>query len=319
MSAPASSLDHALDYAGVGRWDYDPASGAVTTDAICRGLLGFDTGHEISRALVQQTVHEADRDRVFGALDALAEEGDKMDQVFRVTPPGGGQRWIRSVGRYSRFDCAPRVIGVSLDVTTEQELLAERALHLSEMNHRIKNLFALVSAMISSAAREASDKDDLVRNLRGRVAALDRAHSLMKKTDSSQPLELAALLEQVLAPARTRQSIEITGAPVLIPAEAVTSFVLILHEWVTNSAKYGALRQHDGAISVSWERTPEGIHLVWRETVEAYDEEGEKGFGSRLIQASAAQLGARKTRRFADGVLTIEMALPLTLTAAEPA
>lgn len=317
MPSPGSSLDHALDYAGVGRWDFGPSDGSVVMDDICRSLLELAPGETLSVEEIRQRLHEEDRDRVFAALAALEGEGDVLDEVYRLVQLSGRERWIRSVGRLSHHDGVPRIIGVSLDVTTEQELLAERSLHLSEMNHRIKNLFALVSAMISSAARESSDKEELVDNLRGRVTALDRAHSLMNKTDSTRPLPLKALLEQILAPARTGQSITLSGETVMIPASCVTSLVLIFHEWTTNSAKYGALRRSDGEISVSWTHRPEGLRLIWRETVEDYDEGASQGFGSTLIRASAMQLGAQKTRRFEDGILTIDMTLPLPACAFE--
>ena len=311
MSSSGTSLDLAFGYAGIGRWDYDPDDGSLLMDETCRALFEIDPGAEVTQSLMQSRVHAEDRERVFSALAALDTEGAVFEEVFRLDLPSGTSRWIRGVARLGIREGMPKITGVSFDVTTEQELLAERELHLAEMNHRIKNLFALVSAMISSAARESEDKSALVDNLRGRVAALDRAHSLMKKTDSNQPLGLAALLERVLAPARTQQTIALSGAEVMVPAKAVTSLVLIFHEWATNSAKYGALRRQDGEIAVTWTMVPEGLHLIWRESAEDYDEGAKMGFGSMLIKASAMQLDAEKTRRIENGWLIIDMKVPL--------
>jgi two-component system CheB/CheR fusion protein len=122
---------------------------------------------------------------------------------------------------------------------------------------------------------------------------------------------LGALLNEVLAPARSLQTIVMSGDEVLVPAKAITSLVLIFHEWVTNSAKYGALRHSEGTIKVEWVPYDGGVNILWRELVPDYDVNAEKGFGSRLIQASAMQLRAEKTRRFEDGWLTIDMRLPL--------
>lgn len=313
MSLPGTSLDLAFGYAGIGRWDYAPDSAALLVDETCRALFEIAPDAEVTQKLMRQRISEEDRARVFSAIAALKADGDVFEEVFRLALPSGAQRWVRSVARLGIRDGKPKVTGVSFDVTTEQELLAERALHLAEMNHRIKNLFALVSAMISSASRESEDKHALVENLRGRVTALDRAHSLMKRTDSTQPLGLSALLERVLAPSRTQQTIALSGEEVMIPAKAITSLVLIFHEWATNSAKYGALRRSDGEITVTWTLQADGLHLIWRESAENYDDGAAKGFGSMLIKASAMQLGAEKTRRVQDGWLIIEMTLPLAV------
>lgn len=310
MSFDESGLDHAFGFAGLGRWDYAPDTGALVLDAQCRELFNVTDVEVLTSEVIMSRLHEDDRDRVAQALGAIQSEGQVFEEVFRV-PVASGVRWIRGMGRFGMHSGRPRVLGVSLDVTAEQELRLQRELHFAEMNHRIKNLFALVSAMISSAARESDAQGDLVDNLRGRVSALDRAHSLMVRTDVSQPILLSALLDSVLAPARSQQNVAMSGDDVMIPARSITSLVLIIHEWVTNSAKYGALRQSDGQISIDWTQTGDSLRMQWREMVPDYDPNAEKGFGSRLIQASALQLGAEKTRTYRDGWLTIEMKMPL--------
>lgn len=311
MPLEDAGLENAFGFAGIGRWEFNVETGVLVLDPVCRDLFEVTEAEAGSRSVIAERVAEADRDRAFAALDALSVSGGEYDETFRLSLPSGRERWLRGVAKLRADEGGTRVIGVSFDVTSEQKLLAERELHLAEINHRIKNLFALVGAMISSASRESTDKDEMVGNLRDRVAALDRAHSLMLKTDASQPVPLGALLDQILAPARSRQTIVMSGEEVMIPSRVITSLVLIIHEWVTNSAKYGALRHTDGTISVEWTPYDDGVHILWRERVPDYDTEAEKGFGSRLIQASAMQLRAEKTRRFEDGWLTIDMRLPL--------
>lgn len=311
MTTSEVGLENAFGFAGIGRWELTLSDKSLKLDDVCRDLFEVTEAEATSQAIIIERVAEEDRDRCFGGLDALTAHGDQYDETFRLTLPSGQERWLRGVAKYRADPTGDRVIGVSFDVTSEQKLLAERELHLAEINHRIKNLFALVAAMISSAARESSDKTEIVTNLRDRVTALDRAHSLMQKTDASQPIPLGALLNEVLAPARSLQTIVMSGEEVLIPAKALTSLVLIFHEWVTNSAKYGALRHSDGTIHVEWVPCEGGVRIIWRELVPDYDINAEKGFGSRLIQASAMQLRAEKERRFEDGWLVIDMRLPL--------
>ena len=306
-----AGLENAFGFAGIGRWEYSVDGGELRIDDVCRKLFEVSEGDPVSQAFIMERVAEKDRARILGALEALTVDGDDYDQTFQLDLPSGRERWLRAVAKSRSGSGGIKIIGVSFDVTSEQKLLTERELHLDEINHRIKNLFALVAAMISSASRESSDKDEVVANLRDRVTALDRAHSLMLRTDVSRPIPLGALLNEVLAPARSLQTIVKSGDEVLVPAKAITSLVLIFHEWVTNSAKYGALRHSEGTIKVEWVPYDGGVNILWRELVPDYDVNAEKGFGSKLIQASAMQLRAEKTRWFEDGWLTIDMRLPL--------
>ena len=306
------SLDLAVSVAGLGRWEYDPASQATVLDDQCRLLLGASLEQSQDFNLMLPMIHEDARIALVNRLEKVLSDGQEFEQIFRVHRPDGRYRWLRGMGRLVLRDGQPKILGVSVDVTAEQELLAERELHLDEMNHRIKNLFALVSAMISNAERESESIDGLVEKLRSRVMALDRAHSLMLKNAATQPVQLRDLLESIVAPGLGVQPVTLAGTDgVEIPVKSLTPLVLIVHEWVTNSIKYGALQQHDGEIHVSWTRDGDALKLMWREKVDCYDAETARGFGSRLIEASAMQLGATKTRRHEDGWLTIEMSMPL--------
>ena len=304
-------LENSFSFAGIGRWEYSVDTRALVLDVACRELFELSPSEATSQTAIIERVAEEDRERTFSALDALSDDGDEYDETFRLDLPLGRERWLRGVAKLRKGPDVNKVIGVSFDVTSEQKLLAERELYLSELNHRIKNLFALVGAMISSASRETSDKDQLVENLRDRVAALDRAHSLMLRTDVSQPISFGALLDRILAPTRSKQTIVMSGEEVLIPARAITSLVLIIHEWMTNSTKYGALKMAHGTIEVEWTSIGKDLSITWREWAPEYDAHAAIGFGSHLIKASSMQLRADKERRFKDGWLTIEMLLPL--------
>ncbi|MHC9237558.1 sensor histidine kinase [Pseudooceanicola sp. 502str34] len=311
MSFDQNGLEQSLGFAGFGRWEIEPATGSMSFDEQCRAFFGVTAEEAQSKDAVISRLHPEDRAQVASALKNVRSIGDVFDETFRLNLPNGRQRWIRGIGQLGLHSGLPRILGVSMDVTEELELRMQRQLHLDEMNHRIKNLFALVSSMVSSAGRESQSKEELVENLRGRISALDRAHSMMLRTDTSKPLPLRELIDNVLAPARSDQSIISQGEDVMVPAEAVTSFVLIIHEWVTNSTKYGALKHCEGELEIAWAVVDGVLELIWREKVADYDFNAEKGFGSRLLQACASQLGAEKQRCFDNGLLTIRLKFPI--------
>ena len=129
--------------------------------------------------------------------------------------------------------------------------------------------------------------------------------------EALEPLPLDDLIERILAPALGPKTVTMNVEPGLIPISILTPLVLILHEWVTNSAKHGALAAPDRTLTIDARRDGDGLHILWREQAPDYDAKALPGFGSRLLQAPALQLGAEKTRNFEDGWLTIDLRLPL--------
>ena len=90
--------------------------------------------------------------------------------------------------------------------------------------------------------------------------------------------------------------------------------VLILHEWVTNSTKYGALSRPDGRIEGSWRHRDGVLRLEWREWTRTAGSATREGFGSRLIRASVLQLSGEMTQTHEDGLLSMVLTLPLSVS-----
>ncbi|MFN4099564.1 MAG: CheR family methyltransferase [Pararhodobacter sp.] len=301
----------AIEVAGIGIWEYDPAAGTVELDRTEQALFGLVGTPTTDIDTTLRNVHEDDRQNIDRALRAVVANQQDFNESFRLRTDDGQTRWLRGLGRFARRDGEARVMGVNFDVTSERTLLAERELHLAEMNHRIKNLFAVVGAMVSSVERESTDAQAFSRNLRGRISALDRAHALMLRDDMRAPIPLQQLVERILEPTRGGQQIEVSGPDTLVPVRELTPMVLILHEWTTNSAKYGAMSQPDGELTINWGTEDGVLCLNWDETVKDFGEHGaHAGFGSRLVQASIMQLRAALDRDTSDSRLTYRLCLP---------
>ena len=86
---------------------------------------------------------------------------------------------------------------------------------------------------------------------------------------------------------------------------------MILHEWATNSVKYGVLGSDDGTLSVSWETGADGITLTWCERMArtAAPKEG-RGFGTLLVDMSLRQLEARVERSHDASAFRLVLYLP---------
>lgn len=150
--------------------------------------------------------------------------------------------------------------------------------------------------------------------MQSRLAALSRAHELIlpRGGETAQSVELKSLVELVLAPYRYNdERLEISGPSVECGHTIATSLALVLHEFATNSVKYGALSNHVGRVRISWEQTAETLTLTWlEETSTAYSEKTDAGFGSVLADAAARGMGAELTRVWSDRGLSIVIAIP---------
>lgn len=182
-----------------------------------------------------------------------------------------------------------------------------------ELNHRVKNIFAVITSMIGLAARSGADPATALADLRERVHALSLAHGVTAGGIAEPIAPLGALVKATLSPyAGADSRIVADGEDINLPATAVTPLGLILHELATNAAKYGALAREDGCLQVAWARegTKSGgaIKLRWRETsaVNGFEQPEKEGFGTMMMSLSAHQLHGKLERHYSpDGLETI--------------
>ena len=168
----------------------------------------------------------------------------------------------------------------------------ETNLLLEELDHRIRNLLAVVQAVARQTGVDAGNVKDFVEAFCGRLGGLASAHiTLMQSRWQTAGLEeiARASLEPHFDNGHLRLDLPDTR---LKPAIAV-AMALILHELATNAVKYGALSSAEGEVMVGAERvTGQHLVLVWRENggppVASPDR---AGFGTRLLETMLAQHG----------------------------
>ncbi len=191
------------------------------------------------------------------------------------------------------------------------------------MNHRVKNLFAVTSALITLSERTAHGIADLAEDLRGRMAALARARDLTMpdlsgSVDGERTTTLFALLEAILAPHDdgTKARTNIHGDDVCIRGPVLTSMALVLNEFSTNATKYGCLATETGTLSIKSAIEGANLVLIWAETgrgAEVRVPPAGSGFGSQLERAAIE--GTRHgslTRVWAPSGLSITMRMSLS-------
>lgn len=240
--------------------------------------------------------------------DEPREWFDTYDAVMATGEPIRFERDLASQGRTLelfafRFeDEAVLKVGVIfLDVSQRKDHEEQQELLLKEMDHRVKNLFAIVGGMVTLSARSAATPRELAQTVQGRLGALASAHQLIRPGHSAasatkQATTLEELVRKVLSPyvdpARTGDSIrtEIDGPEIAVGAEAATNVALVVHELATNAAKYGALSVPGGRVHISWAVAKGRLALSWAEKggpVITGPPERE-GFGSVLARKSVS-------------------------------
>ena len=136
------------------------------------------------------------------------------------------------------------VIGASKiarDTSDQHRAEEQRSLLLREMDHRIKNLFAISASLVRLSAQHANSADTLAEDLLGRFSSLARAHSLTldgEDLSNRKEINLHSLIREIVAPyhdkARAEENVTISGLNWTISASEVTSFALLFYEFVTN-------------------------------------------------------------------------------------
>jgi PAS domain S-box-containing protein len=229
---------------------------------------------------------------------------------------------IRFPGRYMELRIAPtQEGGVALcftEVTERHEAARHRELLIHELNHRVKNTLAVVQATAHQTLRRSEVSAEVREAFAGRLAALASAHDILTRRNWESAL-LDELLETALAPftQRAGERIALSGPKLRLPAKTAVSFALAIHELATNAAKYGALSNEAGRVSVSWllaRRDEMGwLKLRWKETGgPAVVAPARRGFGSRMIEkALAEELAGQVRLKFEPTGVTCAIDSPL--------
>ena len=222
----------------------------------------------------------------------------------RLTPRKSFAAWQESVsGRSAPWTEEEVAIAESLRVTLLEvilritdEAMQERTraqerqeLLIAELNHRVRNILTLIRSLVSQSRGEAKDIGQFADLIGGRIRALAMAHDNLTQ-EQWAPAPLHALIEaeaEAYLSARAGR-VTIEGPDVLIAPEAYTVLALVLHEMMSNSAKYGSLCDSTGRLAIGTRLDKQGdLHINWRESggppVRAPER---RGFGSTIIEKS---------------------------------
>jgi PAS domain S-box-containing protein len=286
-------------------------------------------GYTAEEAIGQPVTLLIPSDRQDEEPDILARirRGERIEHYETIRQRKDGSQIAISLSVSPMKDARGRIIGASKiarDITERQRAQDQQHLLLREMDHRIKNLFTLASGVVTLSARSAKTPETLAADVRERLGALARAHALTlpKASDAAgrteQTTTLHTLIRAILAPydgvSEGMPSLfTIDGPDIDIATGAVSGFALLLHEFATNAAKYGALSTAAGTVEIVCAADPDRFHLTWAErggpAVDPRRTE-EEGFGSLLARMTVkGQLAGDITRDWLPEGLVIRLSV----------
>jgi PAS domain S-box-containing protein len=256
--------------------------------------------------------------------------GEKVDHYETIRRRKDGSLVEISLMVSPVKDAEGRIVGASKiarDITERRRAEEQRQLLLREMNHRVKNLFSLASGVVTLSARSAETPDGLATAVRERLTALARAHDLTLPDLSKGALKaqsatsLRSLVATIVSPfeetAPSASRVAVNGPDVAVGGSAITGMALLLHEFATNAAKYGAFSVPSGHVKIDWSVEKDMLLFKWEEEdgppLEPPGEEA-GGFGTLLARRIVGgQLHGRISHIWKRSGLIINLSLPLAV------
>jgi PAS domain S-box-containing protein len=286
------------------------ASIITTWNAGAERLFGYSADEIIGRSVLvlipPQLRNEEDR------IIERVRMGERVETFDTVRLRKDGSLVDVSLTVSPIKDAEGRIIGASKiarDISASKE--SERRIHLlmREVNHRVKNQFAVILSMVRESAKSARSTDAFTRDIADRILALSRSHDLLVEAQW-RGTGLFNLVEQHLRPFSQDHKVSLSGPLVKLSVSAVQHLGMALHELATNSLKYGALSQEAGEIDVSWtigeNAVDDRFELIWRETFGSKppDDSGTTGFGTTVLAVVTPRslMGTSELQRDARGL-----------------
>ena len=244
------------------------------------------------RELVQTVVWGGNPNKAVEMLPGGLRIGPRRSfEAWRETVRGGSAPWrpaevqILKTLRVSLLDVILRQSDL---ISSERKAAQEsQSLLIAELNHRVKNVLALIRSLVRQSRTNASSVEEFTADLEHRIRALAHAHDQLNQVGwRGAPLRrlLDAEVEAWAGTAGTR--VDLSGPPVTLGSRAYQSLALVFHEMMTNAAKYGALSNDAGRLAIDWAFMDDGDLVIgWTETGgPTVSPPSRRGFGSVIME-----------------------------------
>lgn len=247
-----------------------------------------------------------------------------LDGNMQIEPRGVFSRYLEDVAgkskAWSRDDVhLMRQLWPLLSAAERRAFLTDMNRHqtlmINELNHRVRNILALVKSVSTQARRTGGSLESYSNALEARIHALAAAHEIgAGSAQTSVSITEIVRLEAEPYTENGALRVILTGESFSVRAESAPIFALVIHELMTNAVKYGALSVPGGHVDIDVQGVEDGVQLTWSEQngpiTKAPDRQG---FGTTLIkQAVPYEMGGTAALNFTDTGVVAVLNLPTT-------
>jgi PAS domain S-box-containing protein len=233
-----------------------------------------------------------DRDEALKRFEQVRSGLPSVHEFRIVRPDDGGFRWIKSAAFPLRDEHGHvhRVAGISTDITEARQLAGHQAVLLAELQHRVRNIMAMILSITARTARTAASVQDYASLMTGRLTALARTQALLTRAANAGADLGTIVRDEIAAHAQHQSQYELSGPTIVLSPKAAEVITLAMHELATNALKHGALSVATGHVTVSWHMESRGaqpwVVLDWveRGMPPKPVRPARRGFGSQLVE-----------------------------------
>lgn len=265
------------------------------------------------------------RDEELAVLERIRRD-EPIDDREIVRRRKDGSPVVIAVTESPIRDADGRIVGVSQiarDVTGRRKAEEQNSLLLREMSHRVKNLFAIASALVTLSARSSNSVSELAFSLRQRFAALAQVHELTQRgvtgtiDGKDGTTTLHGVVRAIFAPfspgdSPERNCLVLTGCDCPIGRASTISAALVFQELVNNAVKYGAIK-FGGAVHIESGLSADRVSLTWKEHggPSVQGKPDHRGFGTEFMSRIVKNMHGDMTHEWQPDGLVIRLAVPL--------
>ncbi|MEI2298787.1 PAS domain S-box protein [Ensifer sp. MJa1] len=253
-------------------------------------------------------------------LLARLSQGERIEPFETVRQHKDGSYVTISLTISPIRNAAGKIVGaskVARDITPAKEKERRIRLLLREVNHRVRNQYAIILAMIRQSRSESLTAATFQKRIEERIWALAASHDLIASADW-RGADLGGLIETQMAPFHPGDICQIAGPTLALAPVAIENLGMAIHELALNSLRNGVLKGGAGAISVRWalveQASTGGFSIIWEER--ALDggrgpRFPRSGFGAVVLGRTVAQaLGATVEIARGNGMLRWKLTGP---------
>ena len=266
-------------------------------------VLGYTPEELVGRSL--DDFAAADQKPIHKETLRRKDEGEPLTPYDVSVRGKCGQQRVLEVNSRLMLGTMGKATGlhaIARDITERKEAEARQSLLIRELQHRTKNLLAVIQSIATNTLTHSRDLAAAEQAMLGRLHALARAQEFIASATASG-VALRELIEAELSPFATRFRID--GAPLVVDPGFAQQFALVIHELATNATKYGALSSPAGRLQIAWQVLDQGgasiLSFSWRERDgPRISAPAARGFGSKLIEV--ASMGTPRISYLASGL-----------------